>query len=49
MRKTATNPNYIHKEINGVTDLGNAFPYLIQNLLPSNRTSKNLKIKMQQI
>ena len=43
---TLTNQNSIQEEIKSRLKLGNAYYYLVQNLLSSSLLSKNLKIKI---
>jgi hypothetical protein len=43
---TLTNQNDIHDDIKSRLNSGNAYYYLVQNLLSSHLTSKNLKIKI---
>ena len=45
MGTTLTNQNSIQEEIKSRLNLGNAWYYSVQNLLPSTLLSKNLKIK----
>jgi hypothetical protein len=46
LRATITNQNYIHEEIKGSLNSGNACYHSVQNLLPSRLLFKNLKIKI---
>jgi hypothetical protein len=43
---TLMNQNSIHKEIKSRLNVGNAYYYLVQNLLSSNFLSKGVKIKL---
>jgi hypothetical protein len=45
---TATNRNYIHKEINSTLTSGNACYHSVQNLLSSRLLSKNIKDKVHE-